>query len=82
MRKDGIAMAEEARTAAVAPLKAEVARLREASRELEGQFHRDASNLRTAAGQRESAARAEAQGAIEKLQASASTLQVPRAWHV
>ena len=69
-------MAEEARTAAVAPLKAEVARLRDASRELESQFHRDAVGLRAAAGQRESAARAEAQGAIEQLQASASTLQV------
>ena len=76
VRKEGSQLAEEARTAAVAPLKAEVARLREACRDLEGQFHRDAAGLRAAAGQRENAARAEAQGAIEQLQASASTLQV------
>lgn len=75
-RKEGVQLAEEARAAAVGPLKAEVARLREASRELEAQFHRDTAGLRATLGQRESAARAEAQGAIEQLQASAATLQV------
>lgn len=79
VRKEGSMLAEQARTAAVAPLKAEVGRLRDATMQLETQFQRDAAGLRASLSQKESAARAEAQGAIEQLQASAATLQACRA---
>lgn len=69
-------LAEQARTSAVAPLKAEVGRLRDATMQLESQFQKDTAGLRASLSQKESAARAEAQGAIEQLQASAATLQV------
>ena len=44
---------------------------------MQTQLSKDTAELRSSATQRESAARAEAQGAIEQLQATAATLQVP-----
>ena len=54
----------------------QVARLRESARDLQTQLSKDTADLRAAATQRENAARAEAQGAIEQLQATAAQLQV------
>ena len=54
----------------------QVARLRESARDLQTQLSKDTADLRAAASQRENAARAEAQGVIEQLQATAAQLQV------